>query len=170
MTRWDGTLRSSSIGYALGAYLARTYGGAALFRDIVQSDLEGVEAIEVALRVGHSFGDVLMNWGIANLLSDNDRLPATDRYYRYNPGEWSRSLAGGTTFRLGSINLYHYRHQADSFVQQGPFLYSLHGFNERTQPPHSNMYATLGSNTGTVRLRVDAVRDNRIALVVKEIP
>ena len=30
------------------------------------------------------------------------------------------------------------------------------------------MYATLGRNTGTVRLRVDAVRDNRITVVVKE--
>ena len=171
VTRWDGTLRSSSIGYALGAYLARTYGGAALFRDIVQSDLEGVEAIEEALRIGHTFGEVLVNWGIANLLSDDDDLPDTDpyRYYRYNPGKWSTSREGGTRFQLGSINLYHYRYQTDSFVQEGPFLYSLDGFNRRTQPPHSNMYATLGSNTGTVRLRVDAVRDNRIALVVKEI-
>ena len=170
VTRWDGTRRSSSIGYALGAYLARTYGGAALFRDIVQSDLEGVEAIEEALRVGHTFGEVLVNWGIANLLSDNDDLPDTDpyRYYRYNPGEWRTSREGGTRFELGSINLYHYRLQTDSFVQEGPFLYSLEGFNQRTQPPHSNMYATLGSNTGTVRLRVDAGSDNRIAIVVKE--
>ena len=72
-------------------------------------------------------------------------------------------------FRLGSINLYHYRHQTDSFAQDGPFLYSLDGFNARTQPPHSNMYAKLEPDTGTVRLRVDAVRDNRIAVVVKEI-
>ena len=171
VTRWDGTLRSSSIGYALGAYLARTYGGAALFRDIVQSELEGVEAIEDAVRAVHTFGEVLVNWGIANLLSDNDDLPDTDpyRYYRYNTGDWSTSREGGTRFQLGSINLYHYRHQTDSFVQEGPFLYSLDGFNARTQPPHSNMYATLGSNTGTVRLRVDAVRDNRITVVVKEV-
>ena len=169
VTAWDGTLRSSSIGYALGAYLARAYKGAPLFQDIVQSDLEGVEAIEVALPVvGHTFGDVLVNWAIANLLSDNDQLPDSDRYYRYNPGGWSTSVEGGVTFRLGSINLYNYRYETDSVVQEGPFLYSLDGFNERTQPPHSNMYATLGRNTGTVRLRVDAVRDNRITVVVKE--
>ena len=168
VTAWDGTLRSSSTGYALGAYLARNYGGAALFQDIVQSNLEGVEAITVAARVGHTFGDMLVNWAIANLLSDNDQLPATDRYYRYNTGDWSTSLEGGVTFQLGSINLYHYRYETESFTQDGPFLYSLDGFNERTQPPHSNMYATLGSNTGTVRLRVSAVRDNRITVVVKE--
>ena len=171
VTAWDGTLRSSSIGYALGAYLARTYKAAPLFQDIVQSDLEGVEAIEVALPVGHTFEDVLVNWAIANLLSDNDQLPDSDQeyqYYRYNPGGWSKSLEGGARFRLGSINLYNYRYESDSVTQEGPFLYSLDGFNERTQPPHSNMYATLGRNTGTVRLRVDAVRDNRITVVVKE--
>ena len=172
VTAWDGTLRSSSIGYALGAYLARAYGGAGLFRDIVQSDLEGSEAIEVAARVGHTFGDMLVNWAIANLLSDNDSLPAPNDpardFFFYNTGEWSRSTAGNVTFRLGSINLYNYRYQPESAMQEGPFLYSLDGFNERTQPPHSNMYATLGRNTGTVRLRVDAVRDNRITVVVKE--
>ena len=172
VTAWDGTLRSSSIGYALGAYLARAYGGAGLFRDIVQSNLEGTEAIEVAARVSHTFGDMLVNWAIANLLSDNDGLPAPndpDRYYFfYNTGAWNTSTAGGVTFRLGSINLYNYRYEADSGVQEGPFLYSLDGFNERTQPPHSNMYATLGRNTGTVRLRVSAVEDNRITVVVKE--
>ena len=102
VTAWDGTLRSSSIGYALGAYLARTYKGAPLFQDIVQSDLEGVEAIEVALPVGHTFEDVLVNWAIANLLSDNDQLPDSDQeyqYYRYNPGGWSTSLEGGATFQ-----------------------------------------------------------------------
>ena len=172
VTTWDGTLRSSSIGYALGAYLARAYGGAGLFRDIVQSDLEGTEAIEVAARVGHTFGDMLVNWAIANLLSDNDELPpggAPDRYYFfYNTGNWRPSTAGSVTFQLGSINLYNYRYESDSVTRDGPFLYSLDGFNERTQPPHSNMYAALGRNTGTVRLRVSAVEDNRITVVVKE--
>jgi hypothetical protein len=41
-------------------------------------------------------------------------------------------------------------------------------FNERTQPPHSNMYTTLGRNSGTIRLRVSAEPDNRITVVVKE--
>ena len=172
VTAWDGTLRSSSIGYALGAYLARAYKAAPLFQDIVQSDLEGIEAIEVALPVGHKFGEVLVNWAISNLLSDNDGLPAANdpnRYFfLYNTGGWSTSLEGGETFQLGSINLYNYRYEADSVVQEGPFLYSLDGFNERTQPPHSNMYAALGRNTGTVRLRVSAVEDNRITVVVKE--
>ena len=50
----------------------------------------------------------------------------------------------------------------------GPYLHSLRTFNGRTQPPHSNMYATIGRATGTVRLNVSALGDNRITVVVKE--
>ena len=50
----------------------------------------------------------------------------------------------------------------------GPYLHSLRTFNARTQPPHSNMYATIGRATGTVRLSVSALGDNRITVVVKE--
>ena len=85
---------------------------------------------------------MLANWALANLLSDN---MAPDDRYQYNSGTWFPSTAGSVTFLLGSINLYHYRYAAGRVVQEGPFLYSLEGFNQRTQPPHSNMYATLGS-------------------------
>ena len=167
VTAWDGTERSSAINYALGAYLARTYGGAALFGDMVQSRWAGVAAVETALGAVHSvsFADMLADWAAANLLSDN--LQAAHPY-RYNSGTWSTSRANGVTFLLGSINLYHYRYETPSLSQEGPFLYSLDGFNERTQPPHSNMYGTLGRNTGTVRLRVSAVSGNRITVVVKD--
>ena len=169
VTAWRGDPSNAAINYALGAYLVRTY-GAAVFGAIVQSEHAGVDAIASTLRnQGHrvSFGDVLANWAVANLLSDN--TDPGDRY-QYNSGTWFPSTVGGVTFLLGSIDLYQYRYAVGGVEQEGPFLYSLDGFNERTQPPHSNMYATLGSNTGTVRLRVDAVRDNRIALVVKEKP
>ncbi len=167
VTTWDGTARNSAINYALGAYLARSYGGAALFSDMVQSRWSGVAAVESALGAAHSvsFGEVLVDWAVANLLSDSLQAPHP---YTYNSGGWSTSRAGGVTFRLGSINLYHYRYESESFSLEGPFLYSLEGFNERTQPPHSNMYATLGRNSGTVRLRVSTVSGNRITVVVKE--
>ena len=48
--------------------------------------------------------EVLVNWAMANLLSDDTGAP-----YRYNSGTWSTSQAGSMTYRLGSINLYHYR-------------------------------------------------------------
>ena len=36
------------------------------------------------------------------------------------------------------------------------------------QPPHSNMYTTLGRLSGTLRLGVTAQSENRITVVVKE--
>ena len=108
---------------------------------------------------------MLTDWAVANLLSDD--LQAAHPY-RYNSGQWIESRAGGVSFVLGSINLYHYRYDTPSVSQEGPFLYSLDGFNERTQPPHSNMYATLGRNTGTMRLSVSAVSGNRVTVVVKD--
>ena len=174
VTAWYGDPSNAAINYALGAYLVRTY-GATLFGAIVQNEQTGVDAIAWALDdQGHrdSFGDVLANWAVGNLLSDNTDLDPMGPYgrYRYNSGTWFPTSARSVTFLLGSINLFHYRYAAGGVEQDGPFLYSLAGFNQRTMPPHSNMYATLEPpDSGTVRLRVDAVRDNRIALVVKEV-
>ena len=171
VTNWgDGELKNYSINYALGAYLARTY-GAALFREIVQNDSAGVVAIEAALvSEGHgvSFGDVLTNWAIANLLSDDTSAPHP---YRYNTGTWFTSAAGGQTFRLGSINLFNYRYEgrATNLPLDGPYLHSLSRFNAApAQQPHSNRYVTVGRTSGTVQLRINAPTGNRITVVVKE--
>ena len=160
------------IVYAFGAYLARTYGGAALFGDIVQSEHTGVDAIEAALsRHGHtvSFGDVLMNWAAANLLSDNTDAPSP---YQYNTGTWATSYAGGQAYRLGSINLYNYQRYDDSERgwRGGPVLFGFHQFSGDglVSRPHSNSYTTIGQSTGTVRLRIGAESGNRITVVVKE--
>ena len=110
-----------------------------------------------------------MDWAVAGLLSDdvNALVP-----YRYNSGTWFDSMAGGATFRLGSINLFNYRYyygDGPDDYHDGPRLFSVSEFNNQgAQPPHSNRYASLGANTGTVRLRLTADRGNRITVVVKE--
>ena len=175
VTRWGGLLANYSINYALGAYLARNYGGAALFSAIVQSGLSGTGAIEGALNdLGHelAFGDALANWGVATLLSDDTAAPVP---HRYNPGTWSISRTGGVEYRLGSINLFNYAYVPrgpDGLISrlalEGPYLYSLETLSDTTLEPHSNRYASLGRNSGTIRLNVSAVTDNRITVVVKE--
>jgi hypothetical protein len=181
VTAWYDKISNYSINYAMGAYLARTYGGAELFAEIVQSDGAGVDAIDMALRkLGHdvTFGQALADWGVATLLSDNTAAPVP---YRYNPGTWATSHIGGEEYRLGSINLYNYRWDPPTVIsdcigpdlagrsaQEGPYLHSLRTLNDRTQPPHSNAYATLGRRTGTVRFLVSAESDNRITVVFKE--
>lgn len=168
VTEWTG-FDSYSITYALGSYLARTYGGAALFRAIVQSEATGVDAIEQALRaLGHrvSFGDVLVNWAVAGLLSDGTNRAAP---YRYNTGSWRTSYAGGLAYRLGSINLYHYRYCTWRECIDGPQHFTVEEFNALgAQELHSNRVAEMGINTGTVRLRMDADSGNRVTVVVKK--
>ena len=164
VTTWNNQLENYSISYALGAYLARGYGGAPLFRAIVQNDGTGTDAVEAALStLGNSvsFGDVLVNWAVANLLSDDTGAPAP---YRYNSGTWSTSRVGTATYRLGSINLFNYRRGSLT----GPRFSNLAELSRRTQPPHSNMYADLGRNTGTIGLRITATAGNRITVVIKE--
>ena len=181
VTAWDSKIANYAVNYALGAYLARTYGGAELFGEIVQSGSAGVEAIEAALAAGGhevTFGEVLADWGVAKLLSDSTVVPSP---YRYNPGAWSISYAGGEEYRLGSIDLFNYRYEppevvsdcvgpdlANRSVQEGPYLHTLESLGARPQPPHSNMIAALGRNSGELRLSVTADGDNRIAVVAKE--
>ena len=130
-----------------------------------------------------SFGDVLVNWAAATLLSDNTEAPQP---YRYNSGTWSVSHADGIGFRFGSISLYFVstffggyslRNPCGQLLSTGerrsgdhgrPFTHTVTSFNARTQPPHSNMYAYLGRYTATVRLSVTAELGNRITVVVKE--
>ena len=82
---------------------------------------------------------------------------------------------------MGSINLFNYRYEPPAVVSdcigpdlasrsalEGPYLHSLRTFNARLQPPHSNMFATLGRNTGSVRLSVGAAQGNLIQVLVKE--
>ena len=156
--------------YAMGMYLGLTYGGAPLFRDIVRNDRSGNEAVEAAIAArGYtvSFADVLRDWAVANLLSDDTDAPHP---YRYNSGRWSVSEAGGVTFRLGSIDLFKYRYWYEGAEYwDGPYFFSIAESNDAgAQQPHSNRYLDLGRNTGTVRLRVGAAEGNRITVVVKE--
>ena len=144
---------------SLGIYLTLNYGGVSLIGDIMRSERSGIDSIEAALGAhGHavSFADVLTNWAVATLLSDNTLSPVP---YRYNSGSWSVSEAGGVTFRIAPVRMHLHWNK----------LFSIAAFNAKgAQPPHSNRYAYLGNILGTVRVRVDSVRGNRITLVVKE--
>ena len=171
-----GTYFESDVYYAtnfvLGAYLTYTYGGAPLMGAIAQNEYDGVESIEAAIvELGYpptSFGEVLTNFAVANLLSDDTDAPYP---YRFNSGEWTESEAGGITFRLGSVNLFNYRWQygedPDAF-HDGPYFFSVEAFNAEEQAPRANRYVHLGPQTGTLQLRLNAPEGARITVVVKE--
>ena len=134
----------------------------------MQNDQSGTAAIEAAIRAQTgmriTFGQVLVNWAVANVLSDD---PGAAAPYRYNAGDWSSSTAGGVRFDLGSINLYHY----ELFERlEGPFFHSLRQLARRdSQPPHSNIYVDLGRHRGGVlEGTIGFAPGTQITLVVKD--
>ena len=162
VSTWDQRPANYSIVYALGAYLARTYGVEPV-GDMVKSGYSGVAAVEAALPGGLSFGQVLADWAVANLLSDDPGAPLP---YRYNSGGWTTFAAGGLRFDLGAINLYQYEHVGRF---EGPFLHSVAQLNRRTeQEPHSNVYVDLGREGGLVEGEIGYAAGARLTFVVKQ--
>ena len=162
VSTWDQRLANYSIVYALGAYLARTYGVEPVGA-MARSQHSGVAAVEAALPGGLSFGQVLADWAVANLLSDDPGAPFP---YRYNNGGWTTAAAGGLQFELGSINLYHYEYMTRF---EGPFLHSVAQLNRRTeQEPHSNVYVDLGRQRGLLEGEIGFTAGARLTFVVKQ--
>jgi hypothetical protein len=169
VTQWSAgdPLASYSINYALGAYLARAYGGAAFFRDVVQSNKTGTDAIVYALEqnggAGLTFADILQQWGAAVLLSDSTSTPAD---LQYNAGDWFTDSLG---YNLGSINLYYYTEYYSG--QVGPYIYSGSGAVGYPQGefPTSNLYyqAAAGAS-GTLTWHVQMDSGVRLTVVVKD--
>ena len=145
------SLVSYSTAYSFGSFLARNYGGALLFRDIVQNAYSDEQAIVSAVISqgfpGETFEGLLVKWGIAVLLSDKqDANPGV----RYNFGNYLDSAIGSATYRLGSINMFNYSYtDIYGYTQVGPYIYSGSGDIGIYEPySYSNLYyyaRTVGS-------------------------
>lgn len=155
---------SYALNYALGAYLARNYGGADFFRGVVQNSETGYKAIEYALAAHGSadnFGAILRKWSVANLLSD---LTSVDSAYRYNSGTWFTSNTNPVTtpYNLGSINLYNYRYSS----LDGPYIYTA--MPSMAMQPATNIYYRAGSSlTGSHTWHISMTGSTRMTVVVK---
>jgi len=147
LTTWladDEALRSYSIAYAFGAYLARNHGGAQLFRNIVQNNYGDHRAIGNAIS-GYTFTDLLREWGASVVLSDKTvQLPDLS-LHGYNKDAAFTSTLSPITYNLGSINLYNYKY--DSL--NGPWYYSLSSLESNKDILYrgSNTYVYAGSLT-----------------------
>jgi hypothetical protein len=145
--------------YAFGAYLARNYNGASLFRKIVQNSYLNHDAVTNALNSeGYSedFGTALRKWGIANLLSDQED---TITGFVYNIGNtWMNSIVGSITYSLGSINLFAYTPQ--------PTIWHING-NFPELRKSSNMYIYAGSLTGLNSWEIQMTSDVKLSIVIK---
>lgn len=104
---------SYGISYAFGAYLARNYGGAALFREIVRNEHSDEQAVLAAISkvnpgVSKTFGDLLFEWAEASIKSDNPSSETPTYNFGGSTGRTTTVERSRTSYMLGSINLYNY--------------------------------------------------------------
>ncbi|MBN1647601.1 MAG: hypothetical protein JW874_06180, partial [Spirochaetales bacterium] len=175
LTTWDNVNEGVEADYggvyAFGAYLARNYGGAGLFREIVQNTGTTTDAVTSALEtmgyLDEDFSSVFCKWAAANLLSDSTDAPED---YRYNTGTWFTSTLGSVSYDLGSINLFNYVYDTGSSAYTGPYLYTDPaniGRDER-QGGTSNLYFRYGTNlTGTVETNIRFDNTDVLTIVIK---
>ena len=164
LTGWNTSgdvLESYSIAYSFGAYLGRNFGGARLFGEMTRSRSSLVDTVlssSITLAggpAGLTLKQLLWRWGAAVILSDANR-PAE---FRYNPGGWLDSTAGGLSYRLGSVNLYAYAN---------PPYYETGSIGATSMPAGSKLLYRVGSGlTGEVELNIDFDEGMDFAVVVK---
>jgi hypothetical protein len=135
---YDSDEGNYSTVYAFGAFLARNYGGAELFREMVQSNLVDEKAI-VSATGASSLEALLIEWGEALLSSDEVTSGSEPGYNK----SYSSTIDGSYYYDLYPINLenYIYTYKVGSvyYSYQGPWIYdgSLPTY---TQDPASNLY------------------------------
>lgn len=175
LTVWqsgNNVLRSYSIAYAYGAYLARNFGGAALFRDIVNAPSGGTQAVTAALASqGYSYGftDTLRMWAVANLLSD---VTSAAEPVRYNRGDWFTFTVDGHSYDLGSINLYNFRYldSTNGIDHTGPWINTSKPTYGTQMAAYSNSYYKAGvvAAGGTATWNITLPAGVVMSVVVKE--
>jgi hypothetical protein len=155
-----------SVNYAFGSYLARNFGGAELFREIVQNSGTDEQAIIMALdAIGYqeTFDSLLQKWGVAVLLSDQTDLTGG---YRYNTGGAFTTIVDGIAYNLGSIDLFNYTYGSLT----GPLLLSptdLSDLDGHYQT--SNTYVQVGTaETGVFSRTIDMATDVVLTVVAKD--
>lgn len=102
--------------YAFGAYLLRNFGSdLTVFRNIVQSNLDGFAAIESAIANTYKSYDLVLNNAKAMILSQ--KVFIGSEKYKYNGGvNGFRLSIGNNAYDVGSINLYNYSSQPSMYV------------------------------------------------------
>ena len=162
-TNWGKPSHSYSYGlsYAFGAYLARNYGGAALFREIVRNEHSDEQAVLAAIRkvnpgVSKTFGDLLFEWAEASIKSDNPSSAIPTYNFGGSSGKTTSAEMGGIPDTLGSINLYNYpigtiTQNGGRFTVYGPVPFrgneGAAGFKPdslRPTPPAANVIFQVG--------------------------
>ncbi len=161
----DDVLRSYSIVYSFGAYLARNFGGVKLFKNIVQNPYINYLAINSAfssLGYSETFSSCLQKWGAAVICSDQLTMSTG---YSYNKGTWFTSTSDNTIdYNIGSINMFNY--------DPTPLIYE--NYQEVGYPYYSSLkkssnryYKRASGFSGTLKDLIRLEDTVRLTVVVK---
>jgi len=156
ITNWAGELKDYAKVASFGAFLARNYGGAELFKAMIQNSYTDEQAIINAIykTTGESmtFDELLQKWGVAIMLSeyiDLDRnLP------KYNIGDFFTSSLNGILYELGSINFFNYNPQPNIKTVVGSIN------------PQANYYYEIGRNIRDGSIDLNMTLDSTIKVVL----
>ena len=162
VSRWRG-LVSYSVAYAYGAYLARNFGGAQFFRDIVHSyETDHRSIIDALAEKNIYFSDSLRSWGAAVLLSDRTNTPADN--LRFNTGGW---IEDDLAYKLGSINLFNYIYTYTDPDWEGPYIYTSLPSSDIEKV--ANMYYLAGEGLGgTQKWNIRLDTKVRLTVVIRD--
>ncbi len=145
LTTWNQTNYDYSIVYAFGAWLARNYGGTALFTKIVQNPGLGFDAVTSAITSSAQTRlSLLTQWGLACLSSHSASMPT--------PFIYNKSGSFGSTYLFGPINLDNYSVWNGSYWFDGLYIYNGVPINPNetnlSHEPMSNVYFSLPITNG----------------------
>ena len=172
ITSWSDNADYESV-YAFGAFLARNYGGASLFKEMVNSSLINEQAIISAIfsvsGKTRTFEELLIEWGKSVLLSD---LPDVVSEVGYNKSETNLG------YDIYPINLnnytYNFRDELGNLTGESisqPWIYT--NTNQMVkQPPASNYYFLVGTDIppGSYYSNVELPKGTTITVVTRDSP
>jgi|GEM_PF-1871312 len=156
-----GVLPNYSISYAFGAWLLRNYGGADLLSKIYDNTSVDHASITSAIQAltGEtiSAGDLIRKWGAAVILSSKTNAPSP---YRYNSGGAWSYYRNGSTYNVGSINLFNY--------SVAPTVYTASPVGTGNMAPMSNFYYRAGlALTGSPSWNITLPDNVKLTVVLK---
>ena len=124
-TTWPSTMKSYASAFAFGAYLARNYGGATLFRNMLANNFTNEASVTAALAAGgytDTFGDAFRHYGEAMVYADK---PSNSTVKTFKQAV--TTVLDGISYTAVSIDLFNiddfwqYNQDAGSWVEIAGF-------------------------------------------------
>ena len=157
LTAWTHPARYSKVN-AFGTYLTRNYGGAKLLHDMMYNRFSDEQAVVSGVNkspkgANKTFKDLLHEWAIAVMLSNNTKL---ENYAIYNTANFMTSTYNSSSYEMGSINFFNYSPQ--------PAISTLMG----TIQANGNYYYKLGDNlTGNIDFSLELNGQTEVSLIIR---